>query len=63
MTSANTPQQPINIAVLTVSDTRTVATDKSGTTLIERLQTAGHSLVQRAIVKDDVYQIRAAVSQ
>jgi molybdenum cofactor biosynthesis protein B len=63
MTSANTPQQPINIAVLTVSDTRTIATDKSGTTLIERLQTAGHSLAQRAIVKDDVYQIRAAVSQ
>jgi len=63
MTSANTPQQTINIAVLTVSDTRTVATDKSGTTLIERLQTAGHSLAQRAIVKDDVYQIRAAVSQ
>ncbi len=46
MTSANTPQKPINIAVLTVSDTRTVATDKSGTTLIERLQEAGHSLAQ-----------------
>ena len=37
MTSATTPQKPINIAVLTVSDTRTLATDKSGATLIERL--------------------------
>ena len=62
MTSATTPQKPINIAVLTVSDTRTLATDKSGATLIERLQGAGHSLAQHSIVKDDVYQIRAAVS-
>ena len=62
MTSASTPQKPINIAVLTVSDTRTVATDKSGATLIERLQGAGHSLAHHLIVKDDVYQIRAAVS-
>ncbi len=62
MTSASTPQKPINIAVLTVSDTRTLATDKSGATLIERLQGAGHSLAQHSIVKDDVYQIRAAVS-
>jgi molybdenum cofactor biosynthesis protein B len=63
MTSANTSQKFINIAVLTVSDTRTVATDTSGTTLIDRLQDAGHSLAQHAIVKDDVYQIRAAVSE
>lgn len=63
MTSANNPQKPINIAVLTVSDTRTFATDKSGATLIERLQAAGHSLAQHSIVKDDVYQIRASVSQ
>ena len=62
MTSAATPHKPINIAVLTVSDTRTVATDKSGATLIERLQGVGHSLAQHLIVKDDVYQIRAAVS-
>ena len=63
MKSVTTEQKPINIAVLTVSDTRTVATDKSGATLIERLQGAGHSLAQHSIVKDDVYQIRAAVSQ
>ncbi|HCH32057.1 MAG TPA: molybdenum cofactor biosynthesis protein B [Oceanospirillaceae bacterium] len=63
MTSANNSQKPINIAVLTVSDTRNKTTDKSGLTLIQRLQTAGHSLAQHSIVKDDVYQIRAAVSQ
>ena len=63
MTHANTPQQAINIAVLTVSDTRTLATDKSGATLVGRLQDAGHSQAEHAIVKDDVYQIRAAVSQ
>jgi molybdenum cofactor biosynthesis protein B len=62
MTTSNVPQKSINIAVLTVSDTRTVATDTSGQTLIERLQDAGHSLAQHCIVKDDVYQIRAAVS-
>jgi len=62
MTNSNPSQKPINIAVLTVSDTRTVATDKSGATLITLLQDAGHSLAQHAIVKDDVYQIRAAVS-
>ena len=62
MTNTSSPQKPINIAVLTVSDTRTVATDKSGATLIELLRGAGHQLAQHAIVKDDVYQIRAAVS-
>jgi molybdenum cofactor biosynthesis protein B len=56
-------QKPLNIAVLTVSDTRTMATDKSGALLVERLQAAGHSLAQHVIVKDDVYQIRALVSQ
>ncbi|MDC9720249.1 MAG: molybdenum cofactor biosynthesis protein B [Gammaproteobacteria bacterium] len=63
MANTTTPQKPINIAVLTVSDTRTVETDKSGAKLIERLQEAGHSLAQHAIVKDDIYQVRAAVSQ
>jgi len=63
MTSANNSQKVISIAVLTVSDTRNKTTDKSGLTLIQRLQAAGHSLAQHSIVKDDVYQIRAAVSQ
>ena len=43
----------INIAVMTISDTRTEADDKSGNTLCERLQGAGHNLVARAIVRDD----------
>lgn len=44
---------PIRIAVLTVSDTRTQADDKSGDTLVQRLQEAGHVLADRAIVTDD----------
>ncbi|MCP4790968.1 MAG: molybdenum cofactor biosynthesis protein B [Gammaproteobacteria bacterium] len=61
--SKDAPQKPLNIAVLTVSDTRTMETDKSGAFLAGRLQEAGHSLAQHSIVKDDVYQIRAAASQ
>jgi molybdenum cofactor biosynthesis protein B len=44
---------PVNIAVMTVSDTRTADDDKSGDTLVERLTGAGHALAARAIVKDD----------
>ncbi|MEE8279936.1 MAG: molybdenum cofactor biosynthesis protein B [Alphaproteobacteria bacterium] len=44
---------PVNIAVLTVSDTRTQATDRSGRTLIERIEKAGHRVAARAIVPDD----------
>ncbi len=44
---------PVNIAVLTVSDTRTEADDTSGQTLIERIANAGHTLIDRAIVVDD----------
>lgn len=53
----------LNIAVLTISDTRTYDTDTSGDTLVDRLQTAGHMLIDRGIVMDDIYQIRARVSQ
>lgn len=53
---------PLRIAVLTVSDTRTEATDRSGDTLIERLTAAGHVLAERRIVPDDVYRIRAVVA-
>ena len=53
----------LNIAVLTKSDTRTYDTDTSGDTLVDRLQTAGHMLIDRGIVMDDIYQIRARVSQ
>ena len=44
---------PVNIAVLTVSDTRTLADDKSGDTLVHRIEGAGHIVVDRKIVKDD----------
>ena len=53
----------LNIAVLTVSDTRTDANDTSGDYLCEALAEAGHTLAERRIVIDDVYQMRAAVSQ
>ncbi len=44
---------PINLAVMTVSDTRTIANDKSGDTLVDRLKGAGHNLVDRTIVADE----------
>ena len=50
---------PLKIAVLTVSDTRSLADDKSGGTLAERIEKAGHALAGRAIVSDDVEAIRA----
>jgi len=53
---------PLNIAVLTVSDTRTEANDTSGQALVERLQSSGHHLAAKAIVIDDIYQLRAQVS-
>ena len=54
---------PLKIAVLTVSDTRELADDKSGQTLVDRLQAAGHTLADRAIVKDEVAAIRAQVKK
>lgn len=54
--------RPLNIAVLTVSDTRTAETDTSGDTLQELLTAAGHNCHSRAIVKDDRYQLRAVLS-
>jgi molybdopterin adenylyltransferase len=52
---------PLTIAVLTVSDTRSLEEDRSGATLAERLTTAGHRLGDRAIVPDDVEAIRVRV--
>ena len=52
----------LNMAVVTVSDTRDESSDTSGQYLAEALSEAGHSLVARAIVKDDVYALRALVS-
>ena len=48
------PFKPVRIAILTVSDTRTFETDKSGQTLVDRLEKDGHILADRAIVKDDI---------
>ncbi|MBR0556783.1 molybdenum cofactor biosynthesis protein B [Ciceribacter sp. L1K23] len=55
------PFLPIGIAVLTVSDTRTLSDDKSGDTLAARITDAGHRLVDRAIVPDDKERIAARV--
>ncbi|EPJ56273.1 MAG: molybdopterin biosynthesis enzyme [Osedax symbiont Rs2] len=57
------PFRAINIAVLTVSDTRTTATDSSGDLLAQSVETAGHQVARREIVIDDIYKIRACVSQ
>ena len=48
---------PVNIAIMTVSDTRTIKNDRSGLTLVERLEKAGHFLADRAIIRDDVPSI------
>jgi molybdenum cofactor biosynthesis protein B len=53
---------PLNFAVLTVSDTRSASEDSSGDFLVDALIAAGHSLHERRIVKDDIYQIRALLS-
>jgi molybdenum cofactor biosynthesis protein B len=55
------PFVPVRFAVLAVSDTRDLAEDRSGALLAERIETAGHKLAARAIVKDDVRTIRAKV--
>ena len=52
---------PLGIAVLTISDTRTLDTDTSGGLLVERLTAARHKLLDRALVKDDIPAIRAQV--
>jgi molybdenum cofactor biosynthesis protein B len=52
---------PLNIAVLTVSDTRKLEEDRSGNTLVDRLERAGHVLADRQIVTDDVPAIQAVV--
>ncbi len=53
---------PLNIALLTVSDTRTESDDNSGHYLIEAILTAGHNMAEKHIAKDDIYQIRAWLS-
>ena len=53
---------PLGIAVLTATDTRTEAEDKSGKLLVDRLEAAGHHCIEKRLVPDDIYQIRAVVS-
>ena len=53
------PFIPLNIAVLTVSDTRKLEEDRSGNTLADRIEKAGHVLADRQIVTDDVPAIQA----
>ncbi len=60
--ATDTETQPLDVAVLTVSDTRSEADDTSGQYLAEALAAAGHRLADKRIVKDDIYQIRAVLS-
>lgn len=55
--------EPLNIAVLTASDSRTRETDTSGQALEERLTAAGHTLAERQIVPDDIYVLRREISR
>lgn len=52
----------VRIAVLTVSDTRGLAEDRSGQTLVDRIEAAGHSIADRKIVKDEISDIQATVT-
>ena len=61
--SSGSERQSLGVAVLTVSDTRTEANDTSGQYLVDSLQQEGHQLVDKQIVIDDIYLIRAVVSQ
>jgi molybdenum cofactor biosynthesis protein B len=56
------PFQPLRLAVLTVSDTRSLADDRSGDTLVARIEAAGHRLAARAIVQDDAEAIAAQLN-
>lgn len=57
------PFLTVRIAILTMSDTRTLAEDKSGNVLAQMIEEAGHTVADRAIVKDDVAAIRARVER
>jgi molybdenum cofactor biosynthesis protein B len=62
MAHTELPFIPLNIAVLTVSDTRSLETDTSGDALVEALAGDGHQLADRRLCRDDVYAMRAIVS-
>jgi len=54
---------PVNMAVRTVSDSRTEENDTSGNRLVERLTDAGHRLAEKCIVADDIYKLREVISR
>ncbi len=61
MSKTDRPFAPLNVAILTVSDTRTQETDTSGDVLAEKLKAAGHRVAARLILKDDADKLRAQV--
>ena len=61
--SATTDFVPLSLCVLTVSDTRTAADDTSGDYLCDAVVQAGHRVAERALLRDDRYQLRARISQ
>lgn len=63
MTHAKKEFVPLTIAVLTVSDTRSLEEDSSGQLLQDRLTEAGHQLAERVLIPDDIYRLRAEVSR
>jgi molybdenum cofactor biosynthesis protein B len=63
MSEVSQHTQSVHAAVLTVSDTRTEANDTSGQYLLEQLKGSGHKVCDKAIVIDDIYQIRALLSR
>ena len=63
MAKASRPFEPLNIAVLTISDTRDFSNDTSGEFLQQAAEETGHKVIGRKIVKDDIYQIRAVLSE
>ena len=62
MSKLQAPFTPLNIAILTVSDSRTIAEDTSGQYLVDQLTAGGHQLADRQLIIDDIYKIRAVIS-
>ncbi len=57
-----TDHTQLNIALATISDTRSLANDRSGQVLVERVTGSGHAVIERIIIPDNIYQIRASVA-
>lgn len=63
MKSTDATFVPLRLAVLTVSDTRTLADDSSGQALVDAAVAAGHRVVEREVLRDDIYKVRALVAR